>query len=291
MTAQNTAVRPASHSRRRAGELASKILVIVLMTLVTVLVLYPLLFVVSTSFKDYMQFVNDPFSIKFTHPENYVTAWERGNFGPYFINSIIVAVCAVCGQVFFTALIGFAVGTLRFKGSGIILFIMLSTMFFTSEITSIPQLILIRELGLFGQLGALILPAVFGPPGMGALLVSNYMKKIPRELHEAAVLDGAGIFRIFLTLDLPLAKSILALIAILCFNGVWSDFLWPLIVLQSNSAAWTLPLGLITFQSVSNADYGVLCAGLCILTAPIVVFYASASKYFIEGVAAGAVKG
>jgi len=108
MTAQNTAVRPASHSRRRAGELASKILVIVLMTLVTVLVLYPLLFVVSTSFKDYMQFVNDPFSIKFTHPENYVTAWERGNFGPYFINSIIVAVCAVCGQVFFTALIGFA---------------------------------------------------------------------------------------------------------------------------------------------------------------------------------------
>ena len=290
MTAQSQ-IRTPRRAVRRAGNIASKAFVILLMSLVTLMILYPLLFVLTTAFKTYSEFVSDPFGISFAHPENFAEAWVRGNFGQYFFNSVLVAVCAICGQVFFTALISFAIGTLRFKGSGVILFALLSTMFFTSEMTSIPQMILIREMGLYGKLGAVIFPAVFGPPGMSALLVSNYMKKIPKELHEAAVLDGAGILRVFLQIDFPLARSMLSLVAILCFNGIWSDFLWPLIVLLPNESAWTLPLGLMTFQSANNSDYGVLCAGLCILTAPLVLFYACASKYFIKGVAAGAVKG
>ncbi|MBS6465086.1 MAG: carbohydrate ABC transporter permease [Firmicutes bacterium] len=106
-----------------------------------------------------------------------------------------------------------------------------------------------------------------------------------------ALLDGAGLFSIFWHIDFKLMIPMLTLVAIQTFTGSWSDFYWPLITITTNDAARTLPLGLINFQSQNNSEYGVLSAGLVILTIPIVALYAGLSKYFIEGVAAGAVKG
>lgn len=266
-------------------------LLFLFMVLVTVSILYPLLFVLTTSFKDYNEFLKYPFRIMFTHPENYATAWVKGRFSIYFFNSVLVAVCAVGGQMIMTAIAAFTIGRLEFKGSSILMFVMLSTMFLTGEITSIPMFILIRGLNFYDTIFALIFPAALGAPGMGALLASNYVKNIPKEIHEAAVLDGASIPQTFWYLDFPLMKPILTLAAVMCFNGIWSDFMWPLVALPTNRSAWTMPLGLITFQSENNAQYGILCAGLVILTLPIVLFYSFFSKYFIEGVAAGAVKG
>lgn len=268
-----------------------KITYFAIMIIVTIFVIYPLFFVLMTSFKDNADVIKNPFAITSFHPENYIFAWTEGKVQLYFFNSALVTGLAILGQLTMVSLAAFAIGRLRFKGSAIISVLLLSSMFITGEMTTIPNFMLVRNLGLLNTLGALILPTFFGPPGMGVYLAATYVRKLPVEIEEAATIDGCSIPKQFLFVDLPLMKPILALVAIQVFQGVWSDFFWPLITVSGNQAANTLPLGLINFQSQFNSNYGVLTAGLAILTIPIVLIYSIGSKYFIEGVAAGAVKG
>lgn len=294
MIEEYTALKPKSAFKSFLSRIktpASKIVLFLVMAFVTVLVLYPLLFVVATSFKTYAEFLDSPFSLSFSHPENYAKAWTDGHFSTYFINSVIVTGLTVLSKVFMSGIVAYCIGVLQFKGYKIIMAVILSTMFFTGEITGIPTFILMRELNTLNTLWALILPGILSPAGLGALLGVGYAKKIPKELHEAALLDGAGIFGIFWHIDFKLMIPMLTLVAIQTFQNSWSDFYWPLITITTNDAARTLPLGLINFQSQNNSDYGVLSAGLVILTLPVVALYSGLSKYFIEGVSAGAVKG
>lgn len=278
-------------TRAEVKRIVSNVVLFVVMAVVTVLVLYPMLFVLFTSFKTYAEFLYDPFGFSFAHPENYARAWIDGHFSTYFLNSVLVTALTVLSKVFMSGIVAYCVGVLQFRGYKIFMAVILSTMFFTGEITGIPTFLMMRSLNTLDTLWALILPGVLSPAGLGALLGVGYAKKIPKELHEAALLDGAGLFSIFWHIDFKLMIPMLTLVAIQTFTGSWSDFYWPLITITTNDAARTLPLGLINFQSQNNSEYGVLSAGLVILTIPIVALYAGLSKYFIEGVAAGAVKG
>ena len=278
-------------TRAEVKRIVSNVVLFVVMAVVTVLVLYPRLFVLFTSFKTYAEFLDDPFGFSFAHPENYARAWIDGHFSTYFLNSVLVTALTVLSKVFMSGIVAYCVGVLQFRGYKIFMAVILSTMFFTGEITGIPTFLMMRSLNTLDTLWALILPGVLSPAGLGALLGVGYAKKIPKELHEAALLDGAGLFSIFWHIDFKLMIPMLTLVAIQTFTGSWSDFYWPLITITTNDAARTLPLGLINFQSQNNSEYGVLSAGLVILTIPIVALYAGLSKYFIEGVAAGAVKG
>ena len=278
-------------TRAEVKRIVSNVVLFVVMAVVTVLVLYPMLFVLFTSFKTYAEFLDDPFGFSFAHPENYARAWIDGHFSIYFLNSVLVTALTVLSKVFMSGIVAYCVGVLQFRGYKIFMAVILSTMFFTGEITGIPTFLMMRSLNTLDTLWALILPGVLSPAGLGALLGVGYAKKIPKELHEAALLDGAGLFSIFWHIDFKLMIPMLTLVAIQTFTGSWSDFYWPLITITTNDAARTLPLGLINFQSQNNSEYGVLSAGLVILTIPIVALYAGLSKYFIEGVAAGAVKG
>lgn len=282
---------PPSVQRRKRRVSIGTILVWAIMLLLTVLILYPMLFVFSTSFKTYAEFLEKPFSMSLAHPENYAQAWVEGHFSVYFFNSVLVTSIAVASKVFMGALAAFCIAILQIKGYKIVIMIVMSTMFFTGEITGIPTFLLIKSFNLLDTLWALILPALLSPSGLGVMLGMGYAKKIPRELHEAALLDGAGIFDIFWHIDLRLMIPMLTFIAVQTFTVSWSDFFWPLITITTNESAKTLPLGLINFQSQNNTNYGVLCAGLCIMTIPIIVLYTFLSKYFMEGVATGAVKG
>ena len=272
-------------------KLASSASLFVVMAVVTVLILYPMLFVVTTSFKTYTEFLGNPFGLSFRHPENYAAAWVDGHFSKYFLNSVIVTGATLVSKVFMSGIVAFCIGVLTFKGHKIIMAVIISTMFFTGEITGIPTFLLIKELGSLDTIWALIIPGVLSPAGLGALLGTTYVKKIPKELHEAALLDGASLWDLFIKIDFILMMPMLMLVAIQTFTASWSDFFWPLITITTNDNAKTLPLGLINFQSQNNSNYGVLSAGLVILTVPIVALYSLLSKYFLEGVAAGAVKG
>lgn len=275
----------------RTQRVVGTVILWTIMLLLTVLIIYPLLFVVSTSFKTYAEFLEKPFSISLQHPENYMQAWIDGHFSVYFFNSVLVTGTTLIAKVFMSALVAYCIAVLQIKGYKAVIIVIMSTMFFTGEITGIPTFLLVRELHLLDSIWALILPGLLSPAGLGALLGMGYAKKIPRELHEAALLDGAGVLGIFWYLDLRLMIPMLTFIAIQTFTASWSDFFWPLITITTNESAKTLPLGLINFQSQNNSNYGVLCAGLCIMTVPIILLYCFLSKYFIEGVAAGAVKG
>ncbi len=263
----------------------------VLMLIITIVVLYPIVFVFITSIREYAFIISNPFGLNGIRFENYTDAWSKSNFSIYFVNSVIVSSLAIIAHIFFVALFSFAIGTLQFKGSKIVMFGLLSTMFITGEVTSVPMFLLFREFNFLNTLYALIIPAMFGPNAIGVLIGSNFLRKVPKEMREAAIIDGANILKIFWYIDLPMLKPILGLVAILVFQGVWSDFLWPLITVIGNEAAYTLPLGLINFQSQSNADFGVLAAGLVIITVPILLVYILSSKHFIKGASAGAVKG
>lgn len=255
-----------------------------------VLLIYPMLFVLSTSFKSYSEFVHNPFAVSFAHPENYAHAWVEGKFGTYALNSVIVTALAIVGQVLFTAIGTFAIGRLRFKGSQIILFVLISTMFISGEMMTVPMFVLITKLKLRKTLWALILPSMLSPASMGIFLGSNYITKVPGEIHEAAEIDGAGIFGRFLYIDLRMMTPIIAYTVITTFMATWSDYFWPMIAIAGNKKAFTLSLGLVTFQTQDGSKFGELCAALVLLSAPILLIYARFSRYFIDSMSLGAVK-
>lgn len=277
--------------RRKKREKVGKVLEIVLMSIVAFVILYPLVFVITTSFKNRGEFIKSPFSITFNHPENYYNAWVMGNLGNSIFNTILVVLVSVVCCTTWTGMAVFAIGVLKFKGSGILIGILMFTMFISGEMMTVPNILLIRWLGLYDTLGSLIFTAALGVSGIGVFIGVNYMNAIPNELHEAAALDGATIPQTFWYVDLSLMKPILTYVAIGAFSGSWSDFFTPLVYIPMNESAFTLALAVQKFDTQSNQLFGELCAALVILAAPTVLVYSIFSKYFLEGVALGAVKG
>lgn len=277
--------------RRKKREKIGNVLEVVLMTFVAFAILYPLLFVLTTSFKNRGEFIKSPFSITFNHPENYLNAWKMGKLGNSILNTVIVAAVSVVCCTTWTGMAVFAIGVLKFKGSGILIGILMFTMFISGEMMTVPNILLIRWLNLYDSLGALIFPAALGVSGIGVFIGVNYMNAIPGELHEAAALDGATVPQMFYYVDLSLMKPILTYVAIGSFSGAWSDFFTPLVYIPMNEKAFTLALAVQKFDTQSNQLYGELCAALVILATPTVLVYGFFSKYFLEGVAIGAVKG
>ncbi len=258
--------------------------------LMAAFVLYPLFFVLLTSLKSNTDVILNPFGITTFEPKNYITAWVTGRVGSYLLNSVITTLVTLFFQMIIIVLASYSFGKLKPWGSGILFSLLLMTMFVTSEMTTVPNYITIRDMGLMGTRWSLILPYTASGLIMGTYILTNYVRGLPKELDEAARIDGAGIFKILWNVDIPLITPALATLVIFNFNGVWSEFYWALIVVK-DEALKTLPLGLINFQSQFTSDYGVLTAGLVILTVPVVIVYLFFSQYFIAGISAGAVKG
>lgn len=261
-----------------------------MLVLTAVFVLYPLFFVLLTSFKSNTDVILNPFGIKSFEPLNYIEAWTTGKVGAYLLNSVITTVISLALQMVIIVLASYAFGKLKPWGSGALFALLLMTMFVTSEMTTVPNYITVRSMKLMGTRWSLILPYTASGLIMGTYILTNFIRELPKELDEAARIDGAGVFKILWFVDVPLITPALATLVIYNFNGVWSEFYWALIVIKSD-ALKTLPLGLINFQSQFTSNYGVLTAGLVILTVPVVAIYLFFSRYFIAGISAGAVKG
>ncbi|MDR2201200.1 MAG: carbohydrate ABC transporter permease [Clostridiales bacterium] len=278
---------------KKSADILTKIFLGIVLAAIAVTVLFPLYYVLATSLKAYGEYVLNPLGLNFSKLifKNYAEVLGSKNLLGATLNSITVTVTGVVLTVVFSALAAFAIGVVQFRGSGFLYFIAISTMFFTGEMTYVPMYLLYNKLKLLNTYGVLLLPYLVGIPGLGIVLGANFIRKIPKEIHEAAFLEGAKLRNVFVSIDLRLLLPILSVVAIMTFQSVWSDFFWPMISVMGNRKLHTLPLMMIGFKAADASMYGQYCAGLTIMTLPIVVVYCFFSKYFLQGMSAGAVKG
>lgn len=253
-------------------------------------ILYPLFFMLFSSVKNNWDIIEKPFSITGFEITNYKEAWVRGKVASYFMNSVKVTAMTLALQLVIIVLGSYAFGKLKPWGGGLIFSTCLVAMFVTSEMTTIPNYMTIRSMGLIDTYGGLVVPYTASGLVMGTYILTNFVRGLPKELDEAAIIDGAGLFRIMINVDLPMIAPAIVTILIYNFTGVWSELYWALITTRSE-AIKTMPIGLLAFQSQYTSNYGVLMAGLCIMTVPGIIVYLLASKYFIAGIKAGAIKG
>lgn len=227
------------------------------------------------------------------HPENYSEVFSRFPFGTFTFNSVKIAVLASLGTVVSASLAGYAFARMEFRGKNVLYWVILATMMVPFQVTMIPVFFVIKTLGLIDTHAALILPAWFGF-GMGAFgvfLLRQFFATIPKELEEAAVIDGAGRFRIYWQVMLPLARPALATLAVLAFMANWNDLLGPVIYLSSTEKM-TLTVGLAALQGGElTARIDLVMAGAVVSIIPILLLFVAAQKFFVKGIGAGGVKG
>lgn len=224
------------------------------------------------------------------HFENYSRAWFVGSFGEYFGNSVILTVSTVLIVVTLSCLSGYALGRYSFPGKRALIAVFAISAFLPEGYTIIPIWQLIKILGLTDSMLGLILAVSSGGHLLYILLFSAYFAKLPHELEEAAVVDGAGFLRTFATIMVPLAKPALATVTILETIRAWNDFFMPLVFTANRPDLQTIAVGLYTqFANRNTADMATMAAGIVIAFIPVVVVFLLLQKYFVEGIA-GAVK-
>lgn len=268
----------------------------VVLTLCCAVSLFPIVYAIMGSFKSNMDFLTGVGGLIPTswHPENYVKAWETANFARYTFNSVFVTLLAIVGAVFLTSSAGYVLARGNFPGKNLILSLFLATMFLaTGAITIFPVFTLAKNLHLNTSLWGLVILYVFSINISNIYLVMGYVKGLPKELDEAAQIDGCGFFRTFLQVILPLCKPILATVALLTFKNVWNDYLMPMVFTLSNDELKTLTVGVVSLKSSGGGAgaYDMMLAGTAISLVPMIIFYSFTSKFFVKGITAGAVKG
>ena len=210
-----------------------------------------------------------------------------------FLNSAIIAIVVTVSNLVLGSMAGYAFARLRFRGRDILFLVVLATLMIPDQLRLVPVYLMLNAVGLTKgvlQYGGVIL--VLAIAGSTIFLLRQYFLSIPRDLEEAARMDGAGYFRTFWQIMLPLAGPALAAVAILSFQGTWNGYFWPLILLQEQDQ-WTLPLGLGGFRTAGGmaTNYPPLMATVVMATVPIVILYLFFQRYFVEGIAASGVKG
>lgn len=275
---------------RRGPSPARKLLGYAALTLAAVIALAPFFWTLATSLKNVDEvFVYPPTLLPSTFKwSNYTSLWDAFPMDRWIFNSAYVVVLAVLGKLVLASTAAYAFARLRFPGRDWIFYMFLTALMIPWEVTLIPGFVLMRQLGWIDSHLALIVPSMGDV--FGIFLLRQYFMSIPRELEDAARVDGAGYFRIFRSIVLPLSKPALAVVAVLGFMSVWNAFLWPLIMLNTPTK-FTLPVGLQLLNSQHGTDWTVLMAGDVISLVPVVIVYLAAQKYFIQGITMTGLKG
>jgi multiple sugar transport system permease protein len=250
----------------------------------------PLLWMVLSSFMNNAQINQFPPTIipDSLHVVGWDTVFTDSSFPRWFANSTIVAVVTVVSNLVFCSLAGYAFARLRFRGSTALFLLILATLVIPFQLTMIPTFIVMEKLNLVDTLGALIVPALALP--LGVFLMRQFFVNLPREVEDAARIDGCSRLGVLLHVALPLARPALATLAALTLLLMWNDLLWPLIAINSDDN-FTLPLGLTTFQGKHTQDFSAVMAGNVITVTPVLIAFLLAQRTFIQSLTSSAVKG
>ena len=251
----------------------------------------PFLWMISAAFKD-------PIGIMATPPawipspvvlDNFTSAWTQVPFGNFMVNSLKVATAVTVGQLITCSLAAYAFARLRFPGRDICFALYLASLMVPSQVTIIPLYILMHHLGLTDNHASLILPGLAS--AFGTFLLRQFFLSVPRELEEAAIVDGAGLFRVLIVLILPLSVPALASLAIFTFNYYWNDFFTALIFLSSPQNL-TLPVGLVLLQGTfASTSPAIMLAGVCLAVLPVLIVFVAGQRYIVEGITMTGLKG
>ena len=279
----------ASHKRRRLRLLPriTSLLSVTVLTVAAVLIVAPLLWALSTSLRTPATSFDQPPHWIPTHPvwSNYQAVFQKVPLGTFFLNSTLVTGLIVAGQLITSTMSGYAFAMVRFRGNKALFAVILATMMVPLQTTIIPVFLIIKYLGLTDTSMALVLPAVGS--AFGTFLMRQYFLQMPRELGEAARVDGASHFQVFARIYAPMARAPMATLAVLTFSAYWNEFFRPLIFLQSTDK-FTLPLGLVSLQgTLGTGSISIVLAGVVIALIPSVLIFIAAQRYFVEGIVAG----
>jgi multiple sugar transport system permease protein len=226
-----------------------------------------------------------PTSLEFN---NYTEVLRRSEFVRWFVNTLLVTLAAVIGNLVFCSLAGYAFARIKFFGRGVVFIAILATLMIPYQVTVIPTFLIIRQLGMIDTLGALILPNLVG--AFGIFMLRQFFITLPIELEEAARIDGASRLGILFKIVLPLSGPALATLAVITFLWTWNDFFWPLITIYS-ADNMTLQLGLATFQGTHATNTNLLMAANVMSVLPMLLLFFVAQRYFIRGIATTGLKG
>ncbi|MCB9461787.1 MAG: carbohydrate ABC transporter permease [Anaerolineaceae bacterium] len=250
----------------------------------SLIMLLPFFWMLSTSLKEPNEiFTYPPTWIPETLAwKNYQDALTAMPFDRFYFNSLFVAAAVMIIQVFTSSLAAFAFARLRFKGRDTIFLIYLAALMIPFPVLLIPNFIIVVNLDWYNTYWALIIPPAFS--AFSTFLLRQHFKTLPMDLDEAARMDGASALRIWWNIIMPMSKTAIAAISIFIFLNTWNDFLWPLVVTNSEEMR-TVPVGLNSFQGQYNVRWNLLMAAAVVAMLPVLIVYAFAQKWFIRGIA------
>ncbi|WP_371073831.1 MULTISPECIES: carbohydrate ABC transporter permease [unclassified Sinorhizobium] len=252
----------------------------------------PFVFIVFTSLKTKMEVTSSGAFMPPSHLalENFSGAWNRGNFATAFFNSVIITVIKVPLGLALSAMAAYGLAKIRLRFGKLLLLIVVFGTMIPFQVMLAPLFTLVNSFGLIDTYPGVILPYIaFGVPYQ-VFILHGFFKNIPKELSEAALIDGANHFTIFRRIFLPVCLPVLAALLILDFVSTWNEFAMALVLLQDQNM-WTLPLGLMSFQGQFSSDYGQLNAAIVMTVLPATLVYLIFQRYFVSGLTSGAVKG
>jgi multiple sugar transport system permease protein len=262
----------------------------VLLTVAVIVVAAPFIWMVIGSLKPTTELRQVPPTWWPENPslDNYTELFSRLSFGTYFANSAIVAVVVTAGNLLFCSMLGYALAMLNFRGKNVVFVAVLATLMIPGVVTFVPLFVLVANAGLVDTLPGLMLPFLVAP--FGVFLMRQFILGLPRDLLDAGRVDGAGELRIFARIVLPLCGPALATLGILTFLGSWNNFLWPLVVAQTEDT-YTLPVALALYAKGQNStNYGLLLAGATVVVIPILLLFLAFQRKVIEGIATTGIK-
>lgn len=262
-----------------------------ILILIALIWVYPFLWMVSATFKTQDDFFADKLGLIPSHftLDNIVRVWTQGNFGVYFLNTLIVTVVSVFLVLAMTSMAGYVMGRYEFVGRRVVMAIFVASISIPLVSTIIPTYEIVKSMGLVGTRMGLILSGAGGAHVIFLLLFSGFYRQIPNELEEAARIDGCGFFRTYWNIMMPLGKPIAITVIIMESIWTWNAFMLPLVLTLNNPMSRTLAVGMYAFKGENTVDWTGIAAGGTISVIPIIILFILLQKHFVDGVA-GAVK-
>ena len=276
--------------KKSTGAIVRKVLLYVLLIIIGIIMVVPFLWMISTSLKEQYDTVKIP-PVWIPNPprwQNYVDLFTQQPMLQFMLNTIKIVFFVVLGQLFFSSLAAYSFARIKFKGRTVMFFFYIATLMVPGQVTMIPTYLMFAKVGLVDNHIVLILPAFFS--AFGVFLPRQFFMSLPKELEEAAEIDGCNPFTTYYRIMLPLIVPAMLTLGVFTLMNTWNDYMGPLIYLTTPEK-YTMTLGIAYFKGVYTTQWNLVMAGSVLSVIPILVAYLCAQKYFVEGIAFSGVKG